>query len=76
MKKNIIHFPKFREIEKLCTVNKIDFTLLSNEQREMIYETILNIRRKKGAFNQSHFKAILKFLEFDWLPQDIPILLP
>jgi hypothetical protein len=42
----------------------------------MIYETILNIRRKKGAFNQSHFKAILKFLEFEWLPQDIPILLP
>lgn len=48
----------------------------SSEVLIEIEQAISAIRKTHGLFDAKNFKQILRLLEHDWLPEDIPVLLP
>ncbi len=72
----IIDFPRHYEVKMLIAENNLVIEEFSNEILVEIEHAISAIRKAHGLFNTSHFKPILEFLEHDWLPEDIPMLLP
>jgi len=49
---------------------------ISSEVLVEIEQAISAIRKTHGLFDTRHFKPILTLLDHDWLPEDIPVLLP
>lgn len=70
---NVITFPMYREVNFLLRKHNITNETVS---KALIRETLSEIRKTHGKFNESHFKTVLQLLSHDWQPSDIPILLP
>jgi len=69
----VIAFPKYIEVDSLLMkYNIID----SNVEKKLIKEAISAVRKTHGAFQERHFMSIIQLLAHDWLPSDIPVLLP
>jgi hypothetical protein len=69
----VIAFPKYIEVDFL--INK--YNLTDNIiDKTLIREAIAEIRKVHGLFQEHHFNAVIQLLEHDWLPSDIPVLLP
>ncbi len=69
----VIAFPEYNEVDLLLKkYNIID----SDVDKALVKEAIAAIRRTHGIFQERHFRAIVQLLEHDWLPSDIPVLLP
>jgi hypothetical protein len=73
MKINVIAYPQFIEVDSL--LNKYQITDVSID-KSLIREAIFEIRQTHGVFQKNQFKAVVSLLEHDWLPSDIPVLLP
>ncbi len=69
----VIEFPEYTEVDLL--LNKYNITD-SDVDKALIKEAIGAIRRSYGVFEYRLFKPLIQLLEHDWLPSDIPILLP
>ena len=48
----------------------------SNVEKKLIKEAISAVRKTHGVFLELHFNAVIQLLAHDWLPSDIPVLLP
>lgn len=72
----IINFPRHYEVKKLIVKHNLAIEEFSNEMLVEIEQAILAIRKTHGLFDTKSFKPILTLLEHDWLPEDIPVLLP
>ncbi len=72
----ILNFPRHYEIRKLMVEHNLAVGDFSNEILTEIEQAILAIRKTHGLFDITHFKQILRLLDHDWLPEDIPVLLP
>jgi len=69
----VIAFPKYIEVDSLLMkYNIID----SNVEKKLIKEAISAVRKTHGVFLELHFNAVIQLLAHDWLPSDIPVLLP
>lgn len=60
----------------LIVENNLVIEEFSNEMLVEIEHAISAIRKTHGLFETRHFKPILTLLDHDWLPEDIPVLLP
>ncbi len=69
----VIAFPKYNEIDFL--INRYRITDMSID-KSLVREAIIEIRKVHGVFQKRHFEAVVQLLEHDWLPSDIPVLLP
>jgi hypothetical protein len=69
----VIAFPKYNEVDFLLSkYNSSDIDI----DKSLVREAILEIRKVHGLLNETHFTAIIQLLEHQWLPSDIPVLLP
>jgi len=73
---NILTFPKNAETIKLLLEQHIDPTIFETPFLDNITKSISHIRKTHGSLTKTHIKPIIQLLEHDWLPSDIPILLP
>jgi hypothetical protein len=69
----VIAFPEYTEVDLLLKKYKI---VDSDVEKPLIKEAISAIRRTHGVFEYRLFEPLIQLLEHDWLPSDIPILLP
>ena len=72
----ILNFPRHHEIKKLITQNKLLGMNFTSQRLDELESAISCIRKTHGKFNPEHFEIVLKYIEHDWLPSDIPVLLP
>jgi hypothetical protein len=72
----IINFPKHNEVKKLMQAKKINSEDYSDEMLTSIEQAIFAVRYTHGLFEPRRFNAVITLLEHDWLPSDIPFLLP
>jgi len=70
---NVIAYPQFVEVDFL--LNKYD-QKNKNVDKLQIKTAIAQVRKTHGVFQEQHFKAVVQLLANDWLPTDIPVLLP
>ncbi|MGK0270785.1 MAG: hypothetical protein ACI88H_001435 [Cocleimonas sp.] len=70
---NVIAYPQFVEVNFL--LNKYDLKNNSID-KSLIKSAITEVRKTHGVFQERHFKAVVQLLVHDWLPSDIPVLLP
>ena len=76
MSGKIIYFPKYNEVKKLMQANNMNSENYSDEMLISIEQAIFSVRKTHGRFDARHFNAVITLLEHDWLPSDIPVLLP
>jgi len=72
----IIYFPKYNEVKKLMKANTMNSENYSSEMLLSIEQTIFAVRKTYGRFDARHFNTVMTLLDHDWLPSDIPVLLP
>lgn len=70
---NVIAFPQYIEVNELLRKHNV---VTDNIDKEHIRQTIDEIRQSHGVFQEKHFVTVLTLLSHDWLPSDIPVLLP
>lgn len=69
----VITLPEYKEVDLLLNkYNIID----SDVDKLLVKKAIAAIRRTHGVFEYRLFEPLIQLLEHDWLPSDIPILLP
>ncbi len=69
----IIEFPLYREVDSLI----IQYNLSDEKlDKPLVREAIFEIRKTHGIFREHHLSIIIQLLNHDWLPSDIPVLLP
>lgn len=69
----VITLPEYKEVDLLLNkYNIID----SDVDKLLVKKTIAAIRRTHGIFQERHFEPLIQLLAQDWLPSDIPVLLP
>ncbi len=70
---SIIVFPELFEVELLMK----KYGIKENDiDKQLVKLAITEIRKTHGVFQERHFKAVVQLLAHDWLPTDIPVLLP
>ncbi len=70
---SVITYPQFVEVDFLLNKYHLKKVIVD---KAIIKESINCIRKANGTFEESHFKAVIQLLENEWLPNDIPVLLP
>lgn len=66
-------FPEYTEVDLLLKKYGV---VDSDVDKALVKEAIAAIRRTHGVFEYRLFEPLIQLLEHDWLPSDIPILLP
>lgn len=69
----VIVFPAYNEVDLLLKKYHI---VDSDIDKTLVKDAIIAIRKTHGVFQERHFKAVIQLLEHQWLPSDIPVLLP
>ena len=69
----VVAFPLYIEIDSLMSKYNITDDMLD---KSLVRKAIVEVRKVHGAFKEHHFCAIIQLLNHDWLPSDIPVLLP
>ncbi|WP_019030063.1 hypothetical protein [Colwellia piezophila] len=70
---SVIAFPRYCEVELL--MNR--YGIKNNDiDKQLVKVAITEVRKTHGVFQERHFKAVVQLLAHDWLPTDIPVLLP
>jgi len=72
----IVNFPQHYEVKKLMIEHNLAENDFSSEKLTEIEQAISAVRRTHGLFEPRHFNALITLLNHDWLPEDIPVLLP
>lgn len=70
---SVIAFPEYFEVELLLKRYSVKD---NNIDKSLIKAAIFEIRKTNGLFEEHRFMAVIELLEHDWLPTDIPVLLP
>lgn len=69
----VFAFPAYNEVDLLLKkYNVIDCDV----DKLLVKEAIAAIRKTHGLFEYRLFEPVIELLAHDWLPSDIPILLP
>ncbi len=70
---SVIAFPEFFEVDTLIK----KYGIKDNDiDKQLVKVAIAQVIKAHGVFQYRHFKAVVQLLANDWLPTDIPALLP